>query len=150
MAISPVLRGNYPAKVDDKGRVKIPAAFLEALREYGNKFYVTSENGDYVRVYPIKIWNEIEEKLARLSSHNRTKQKFLTRTNYYGQVVELDGQGRILVPSILRESAQMRGDVDVLGNLNYLQIWNHTRFLDSLKASPITDDDEKTLDELGI
>ena len=150
MAISPVLRGNYPAKVDDKGRVKIPAAFLEALREYGNKFYVTSENGDYVRVYPMKIWNEIEEKLARLSSHNRTKQKFLTRTNYYGQVVELDGQGRILVPSILRESAQMRGDVDVLGNLNYLQIWNHTRFLDSLKASPITDDDEKTLDELGI
>jgi transcriptional regulator MraZ len=150
VAISPVLRGNYPAKVDDKGRVKIPAAFLEALREYGNKFYVTSENGDYVRVYPMKIWNEIEEKLARLSSHNRTKQKFLTRTNYYGQVVELDGQGRILVPSILRESAQMRGDVDVLGNLNYLQIWNHTRFLDNLKASPITDEDEKTLDELGI
>jgi transcriptional regulator MraZ len=150
VAIFPVLRGNYPAKVDDKGRVKIPAAFLEALREYGNKFYVTSENGDYVRVYPMKIWNEIEEKLARLSSHNRTKQKFLTRTNYYGQVVELDGQGRILVPSILRESAQMRGDVDVLGSLTYLQIWNHTRFLDNLKASPITDEDEKTLDELGI
>lgn len=145
-----MLRGNYPARVDEKGRVKIPAAFLEALREYGNKFYVTSENGDYVRVYPMKIWNEIEEKLARLSSHNRTKQKFLTRTNYYGQLVELDGQGRILVPPILRESAQMRGDVDVLGNLNYLQIWNHTRFLDNLKASPITDDDEKTLDELGI
>ena len=150
MAIPPVLRGNYPAKVDEKGRVKIPAAFLEALREYGNKFYVTSENGDYVRVYPMKIWNEIEEKLARLSSHNRTKQKFLTRTNYFGQVVELDGQGRILVPSILRESAQMRGDVDVLGNLTYLQIWNHTRFLDNMKGSPITDEDEKTLDELGI
>jgi MraZ protein len=145
-----MLRGNYAAKVDDKGRVKIPAAFLESLQEYGNKFYVTSENGDYVRVYPMTIWNEIEEKLARLSSHNRTKQKFLTRTNYYGQVVELDGQGRILVPPILRESAQMRGDVDVLGNLNYLQIWNHTRFLDNLKASPITDEDEKTLDELGI
>jgi MraZ protein len=145
-----VLRGNYPAKVDEKGRVKIPAAFLEELREYGNKFYVTSENGDYVRVYPMKIWNEIEEKLARLSSHNKTKQKFLTRTNYYGQVVELDGQGRILVPSILRESAQMRGDVDVLGNLTYLQVWNHTRFLDSMKGNPITDEDEKILDELGI
>ena len=130
--------------------MKIPAAFLEELREYGNKFYVTSENGDYVRIYPMKIWNEIEEKLARLSSHNKTKQKFLTRTNYYGQVVELDGQGRILVPSILRESAQMRGDVDVLGNLNYLQIWNHTRFLDNMKDSPITDEDEKILDELGI
>lgn len=145
-----MLRGNYPAKVDEKGRVKIPAAYLEALREYGNKFYVTSENGDYVRVYPMKIWNEIEEKLARLSSHNRTKQKFLTRTNYYGQVVELDGQGRILIPGILRESAQMRGDVDVLGNLNYLQVWNHTRFLDNMKANAITEEDEKTLDELGI
>jgi MraZ protein len=145
-----MLRGNCAAKVDDKGRVKIPAAFLEPLREYGNKFYVTSENGDYVRVYPMTIWNEIEEKLARLSSHNRTKQKFLTRTNYYGQVVELDGQGRILVPPILRESAQMRGEVDVLGTLNYLEIWNHTRFLDNLKASPITEEDEKTLDELGI
>ena len=145
-----MLRGNYPAKVDEKGRVKIPAAFLEELREYGNKFYVTSENGDYVRVYPMKIWNEIEEKLARLSSHNKTKQKFLTRTNYYGQGVALDGQGRILVPSILRESAQMRGDVDVLGNLTYLQVWNHTRFLDSMKGNPITDEDEKILDELGI
>ena len=68
-----MLRGNYPAKVDEKGRVKIPAAFLESLREYGNKFYVTSENGDYVRIYPMKIWNEIEEKLAQLSSHNRTQ-----------------------------------------------------------------------------
>ena len=145
-----MLRGNYPAKVDEKGRVKIPAADLEALREYGNKFYVTSENGDYVRVYPMTIWNEIEEKLARLSSHSRTKQKFLTRTNYYGQVVELDGQGRILIPGILRESAQMRGDVDVLGNLNYLEIWNHTRFLDNMKANAITEEDEKTLDELGI
>ena len=96
-----MLRGNYPAKVDEKGRVKIPAAYLEELREYGNKFYVTSENGDYVRVYPMKIWNEIEEKLARLSSHNRTKQKFLTRTNYYGQVVELDGSDDIFMwPSL--------------------------------------------------
>ena len=102
-----MLRGNYPAKVDEKGRVKIPAAFLEALREYGNKFYVTSENGDYVRIYPMKIWNEIEEKLAQLSSHNRTKQKFLTRTNYYGQVVELDGQGRLLIPA---DPARVRAD----------------------------------------
>ena len=59
-----MLRGNYPAKVDDKGRVKIPAAFLESLREYGNKFYVTSENGDYVKIYPMKVWSGIEEKLA--------------------------------------------------------------------------------------
>ena len=145
-----MLRGNYPAKVDEKGRLKIPAAFLESLKEYGAEFYVTSENGDYVRIYPMKVWREIEERLARLSSHNRTKQKFLTRTNYYGQVVEMDRQGRVLIPPVLREAAQMKGEVDVLGNLNYLEVWNHARFLENLNRSPITAEDEKILDELGI
>jgi MraZ protein len=145
-----MLRGNHLATVDEKGRVKIPAAFLESLRELGNRFFVTSENGDYVRIYPMKFWNEIEEKLAKLSSHNRTKQKFLMRANYYGQAVELDGQGRILIQPILREAAQMKGDVDVLGYLNYLEVWNHARFLEKMNSSPITDDDLKTLADLGI
>ena len=145
-----MLRGNHLAKVDEKGRVKIPAAFLESLREFGNKFFVTSENGDYARVYPMKVWNEIEEKLARLSSHNPTKQKFLTRTNYYGGVVELDAQGRLLVQPILREAAQIKGEVDVQGQLTYLDIWNHARFVETMKANPITEQDYKILDELGI
>ena len=150
MAASKMLRGNYPARVDEKGRLKIPAAFLEALREQGSQFFVTSENGEFVRIYPMRAWNDIEEKLARLSSHNRTKQRFLTRMNYYGQVVELDGQGRILVQPILREAAQMKGDVYVLGHLTYLDVWNGPRFLQDLKSNPITAEDEKTLDELGI
>jgi len=145
-----MLRGNHLATVDEKGRLKIPAVFLESLRELGNRFFVTSENGDYVRIYPMKFWNEIEDKLAKLSSHNRAKQKFLMRANYYGQAVELDGQGRILIQPILREAAQMKGDVDVLGYLNYLEVWNHARFIDKMNGSPITDEDYKTLDDLGI
>ena len=145
-----MLRGNHLAKVDEKGRVKIPATFLAELRDMGDRFYVTSENGDYVRIYPMKVWNEIEEKLARVSSHNRAKQKFLTRTNYYGQMVSLDGQGRILIPPVLREAAQMKGEVDVLGNLSYLTVWNHARFLEQLNSNPITAEDEKTLEDLGI
>jgi len=145
-----MLRGNYQARVDEKGRLKIPAAFLESLREYGNQFFVTSENGEFVRIYPMRFWNEIEEKLAKLSSHNRTKQKFLTRMNYYGQVVELDGQGRLLIQQVLREAAQMKGEVDVLGTLTYLDVWNHARFLETMSKSPITEEDEKTLDALGI
>jgi MraZ protein len=145
-----MLRGNIPAKVDDKGRLKIPAAFLEELKGYGDQFYVTSETGDTARIYPMKVWEEIEAKLSRLSSHNRTKEKFLTWTNYYGQAVEIDGQGRILIPPVLREAALMKGEVDVNGNLNYLEIWNHARSLENLKKSQITDDDWKTLDDLGI
>ena len=145
-----MLRGNIPARVDEKGRLKIPAAFLEELKGFGAQFYVTSETGDYARIFPMKIWEELESKLARLSSHNRTKQKFLTWTNYYGQAVEVDNQGRILIPPVLREAAQMKGDVDVMGHLTYLEVWNHGRSLENLKKSPITDDDLKILDELGI
>jgi len=145
-----MLRGNFPATVDSKGRLKVPAAFLAKLKEFGDEFYVTSENGEHVRVYPMKVWAGIEAKLARLSSHNPTKQKFLTRTNYFGQVVGIDRQGRLLIPALLRESAGMKGDVVVLGYLTYLQIWNHARFQELLKSSPITAEDERILDELGI
>jgi transcriptional regulator MraZ len=145
-----MLRGNYPATVDEKGRVKIPADFLAELRRAGKRFYVTSASGEYARVYPLKVWEEIEQKLAKKSSYNPAKQKFLARTNYYGQVVEVDGQGRILIPPVLRESAQMKGEVDVQGNLTYLQIWNHARFLEQLNRNPITAEDEKAFDELGI
>ena len=64
--------------------------------------------------------------------------------------MELDGQGRLLIQPVLREAAQMKGDVDVLGNLTYLDVWNHARFLENMSKSPITEEDEKTLDELGI
>jgi MraZ protein len=145
-----MLLGNYQARVDEKGRLKIPAAFLEELREHGDQFFVTSENGDFVRIYPMRFWRGIEEKLAKLSSHNKTRQKFLARMNYYGQVVEVDGQGRLLIQPILREAAQMKGDVDVMGNLDYLDVWNHVRFLEGMGKNPMTDEDEKTLDALGI
>jgi len=145
-----MLRGNYPATVDDKGRVKIPADFLAELRRLGKRFYVTSVAGDHARIYPMKEWEEIEKRLAKRSSHNAARQKFLERTNYYGQVVEMDGQGRILVPSILRESAEMKGEVDVQGNLTYVQVWNHARFLDRLSRNPVTAEDIKAFDELGV
>ena len=136
--------------MDEKGRLKIPAAFLEELKGFGDQFYVTSETGDTARIYPMKVWEEIEAKLSRLSSHNKTKEKFLTWTNYYGQAVEIDGQGRILIPPVLREAALMKGDVDVNGNLTYLEVRNHTRSLENLKKSQLTDEDWKILDELGI
>ena len=145
-----MLRGNSPAKVDEKGRVKIPAAFVDTLKESGERFYVTSTDGDYARIYPMKVWSEIEDKLAQMPSTNRAKRKFLMRTSYYGQTVELDGQGRLLLPTVLREAAQTKGDVDVLGNLDYLEVMNHARVLDQLKNEPYTDEDDKALEDLGI
>ena len=144
------LRGNCPAKVDEKGRLKIPAVFLDALKEYGSQFYITSTTGESAHIYPMKVWSEIEDKLAKVSSQNRAKRKFLMRTNYYGQTVETDGQGRVLLPAVLREAAQMKGDVDVFGNLDHLEVWNHTRLVDDMKSAPFTDEDAKALEDLGI
>jgi MraZ protein len=144
------LRGNCPARVDEKGRLKIPAVFLGGLKEYGSQFYITSPTGETARVYPMKVWFEIEDKLAKLPTTNKAKRKFLMRTSYYGQTVEMDAQGRVLLPAVLREAAQTKGDVDVFGALNYLEVMNHTRALDQMKNDPYTDEDDKVLGDLGI
>ncbi len=145
-----MFRGNHPTRVDEKGRLKVPAEFKRVIDEkYAQKFYITSVDGMVAQVYPFEEWERIEQKLAALSTYNPTKKKFLTRTNYYGQVVEMDGQGRLLVPQILREAAQIRGEVAVLGNLTYLEVRN-LEALDKEVKEPFTDDDTKTLDELGI
>ncbi len=146
-----MLRGNYPATVDGKGRLKIPTAFKAYLEEnYGPDFYVSSLDGQSVRVYPFSVWREIEEKLAALPSMNKAKKKFLDRTNYWGQTARMDGQGRILIPSLLRESAAMRGEVAVIGYLVYLDVWNMERFREHLERNPMTPDDEQTLSNLGV
>jgi MraZ protein len=137
--------------VDEKGRLKVPAEFKRLIDEkYGTQFYITSLDGKVAQVYPFEEWQRIEEKLARLSNFNPTKKKFLNRTNYYGQVVEIDGQGRLLVPALLRETAKIQGEVAVVGNLTYLEVQSIEAYRKDIEENPFTSDDEKTLDELGI
>ena len=146
-----MFRGNHPTRVDEKGRLKVPAEFKRLIDEkYGLQFYITSLDGKVAQVYPFEEWERIEQKLAGLSNFNPTKKKFLARTNYYGQVVELDNQGRLLVPALLRESAQIQGDVAVVGNLTYLLVQNKEQYEKEIREDQFTAEDEKTLDELGI
>ena len=146
-----MFRGNHPTRVDEKGRLKVPAEFKRVMDEkYGNQFYITSLDGKSALVYPFEEWQQIEDKLSRLSTFNPTKKKFLNRTNYYGQVVEMDGQGRLLVPSLLRDAAAIKGDVAVLGNLTFLEVRNLAGFQKEIEENPFTGEDENTLNELGI
>jgi len=144
------LRGNCQATVDEKGRLKIPAVFLDALKEFGSQFYITSTTGETARIYPMKVWGKIEDKLAQTPSTNKSKRKFLLRTSYFGQVVEMDGQGRVLLPPVLREASQLKSEVDVLGALDYLEVMSHARVMDQLKSDPYTTEDDKALEDLGI
>ncbi|MGE0462239.1 MAG: division/cell wall cluster transcriptional repressor MraZ [Vicinamibacterales bacterium] len=145
-----MLRGNAPAKIDEKGRLKVPNGFRVAIQEeHGRELFVTSLKGESVRIYPMPVWLEIERRLAQVPSALPARQKFLDRVNFYGQVTELDPQGRVLIPPRLRERALMTGEVDVLGQQNYLEVWNHDRFLTRLKED-FTEDDAKALAEYGI
>jgi MraZ protein len=146
-----MFRGNHPTRVDEKGRLKVPAEFKRVIDEkYGAQFYITSLDGKVAQVYPFEEWERIEQKLASLSTFNPTKKKFLDRVNYYGQMVEMDAQGRVLIPQLLRDNAQIKGEVAVLGNLTYLIIRNLELFRKEIEEQAFTAEDEKTLDDLGI
>ncbi len=146
-----MFRGNHPTRMDEKGRLKVPAEFKRVIDEkYGLQFYITSLDGKVAQVYPFEEWERIEQKLASLSTFNPTKKKFLTRANYYGQAVEMDGQGRLLIPQLLRQTADIKGEVAVLGNLTYLEVRNLEALQTEIDESQFTAEDEKTLDELGI
>ena len=146
-----MLRGNQRARIDEKGRLKIPAGFRADIEDsWGSDFYVTSITGQSVRIYPLIVWQEIEERLANIPAFNPTKKKFLDRVNYFGQVTLMDKQGRILIVPYLRESAGMKGEVAVLGKLNYLDVWNDEQFRGRLDSEPFTDEDERVISELGV
>ena len=146
-----MFRGHEQARIDDKGRLKVPNVFRSLLEsKYGRELFLTSLTGEYVRVYPMPVWVDIEEKLGRMPSTHPSRLRFLDRINFFGQVVELDTQGRVLIPARLRETAAIAGDVDVLGQYNYLDTWNHDRLQAKLQRDPYTDDDAKALSEFGI
>jgi MraZ protein len=146
-----VFRGNAPARIDDKGRLKMPSVFRSLLEsKYGRDLFLTSLTGEYVRIYPMPVWLDLEQKLAAMPSTHPSRLRFLDRVNYFGQAAELDGQGRVVIPSHLRDTATMNGDVDVLGQFNYLDVWNHDRFMTKLQREPYTDEDARALSEFGI
>ena len=146
-----MLRGNYTARIDGKGRLKVPTLFRRYVEEkYGSALYVTSLAGDCVRIYPMPEWEAIEQRLSLLPSMDPARRKFLDRTNYYGQQSSMDTQGRVLIHPLLRKSAAVVGDVAVLGYLTYLEVWELEKFQQRLLSNPYTEEDEAAIARLGI
>ena len=146
-----MFRGNAPARIDDKGRLKVPNTFRALLEgKHGRELFLTSLTGEFVRIYPMPVWLEIEQKLGEMPSTHPSRTRYLERVNYFGQASALDGQGRVIIPVRLREAATMTGDVDVLGQYNYLDVWNHERFLLKIQREPYTDDDARAMSEFGV
>jgi MraZ protein len=134
-----MFRGNHPTRVDEKGRLKLPADFKREVDEkYGAQFYITSLDGKRAKLYPLKAWEAIEASLQSMSSMDPVRKKFLDVTNYYGQMAEMDAQGRLLIPQLLRDSATVKGDVNVLGSQDHLEVVNAALFEAEVKGSSST------------
>ncbi|HEX7254100.1 MAG TPA: division/cell wall cluster transcriptional repressor MraZ [Thermoanaerobaculia bacterium] len=142
-------RGSAPARLDEKGRLKVPTLFRQQIEEaFGPELFVTSLHGREVLLYPIAVWRALEEKLAGLAAIHRAKNKFLERVNYFGQNGSLDGQGRVLIPQILRDTAKLPPDVVVTGNIDHLVVSDRAGLASRLAGEDFTDQDYDELSRL--
>ncbi len=115
-------RGSHQATIDDKGRLKLPVRFKSLLDEwYGQTVFVTSLVPHELRVYPLPVWEEFERRFLSLPSMDPLVQKLLEHANY-GHETDFDGQGRVLVPALLRDVLAMTGEVVVSGRGRFLAV----------------------------
>ena len=141
-----MFRGNHPAKVDEKGRLKIPSAFKQLVDASNvTQFYITSVDGNSAEIWPLPEWEKREAQLAESSTLDDAVQKYLNLTSYYGQQVEIDNQARVLLPQILRDSAKLDAEVTVFGKLLYLEVKNRELFEKNLPAMEMTAEDRKAM-----
>ncbi len=119
--------GEYAHSIDSKGRLIMPARFREQL---GSEFVVTKGLDDCLFVYSPEEWQEIEKAFRQIPLTTRDARKF-ARFFFAGAAsVELDKQGRVLLPAVLRDFAGLTKDVVLVGVLNRIEIWDKARWED--------------------
>ena len=123
--------GEYNHTIDAKGRLIVPAKFREIL---GDNFIVTKGLDGCLFVYPNDEWTRFEEKLKSLPLTNKNARQF-TRFFLAGAAAcEVDKQGRILLPQVLREFASLEKDVVLVGVASRIEIWSRERWDESMNT----------------
>ncbi len=146
-----MLWGSCPAKIDEKSRLKVPAKLRRDLPEtQDSTYFVTSDSGSCAQIYPIPVWERIARKFLEPPRMDPAKLKLQKFTSYYGTLAQMDPQGRILIPQVLRDDAQIAGDVVVVAKEDHLEVWNNEAIRRSMKENPLTDADRERLSELGF
>ena len=142
-------RGSFVLRVDDRGRVKIPSQYLSILSEqYGNDLYITSLNGDRVLIYPLKVWEGIEQSIEKIKIRAPEIQEYISRTSYWGNESEVDSRGRVLIPPELRKSGQLDGNLRILGQIDHLVVWNEEMYKQESLSGKFTDEKLQTVARL--
>ncbi len=138
--------GEYNHTIDAKGRLIVPSKFRESL---GDTFVVTKGLDGCLFVYDNEEWTAFEEKLKSLPITNKEARQFVRFFLAGAAEVEVDKQGRILVPNILREFAQISKDVVLIGVASRIEIWSKERF-DGMAAYEDMDEIAEHMAELGL
>lgn len=146
-----MLRGSSTAKMDDKGRFKLPTVFRAVIEpEWGKDFFVTSLLGDSVRVYPLPVYSELERRVMASSSVDARVAKLRRALNYFGQPATMDRTGRLSIHPMLRTQAGIDKDITVLGQQNFVEVWDTARFEKNMNDDPLSPADLAALADLGI
>ena len=134
-------RGSFVLRVDDRGRVKIPSQYLSILTaQYGKDLYITSLNGDNVLIYPLKVWEDIEQSIEKIKIRAPEIQEYISRTSYWGNESEVDSRGRVLIPTELRKSSQLDCDLRIFGEIDHMVVWNEELFKKKSLSGKFTDE----------
>lgn len=144
------LIGNYSAKFDRSGRIKIPEKFRIAIEEeYGKELFITSLTDEAVQIYPLPVWLRLTDITTEGALHLKpTVRKFMLRVNRKGMKHQIDAKGRVLISQSLREKAKLDEEVEVIGLSNHLEIWNKDALDETLDKKPLTSEDFESIAEL--
>ncbi len=146
--------GNPKTKLDDRGRLKLPAEFKGFVeRKYGkgfNAFYITSVDGESAEIYPMPEWLERQKKVFAMPQSNPARKMLLTRYNLYGDRADMDPQGRMQIPEELRRKADLSGEVKVSGEGNLLRVSSLKSLRESVEGSEMTPAMLDSLSDFGL
>jgi MraZ protein len=142
--------GSPKAKLDDRGRLKMPAEFKSFLeKKYGsafNAFYITSREGKDAEIYPMPEWVKYQDKIFNIPKGVPLRKKLLDSNALYGERVDMDPQGRLLMPEELRKAGMVNLDVKVSGEGTLLRVKSLTSLRESVRnnAYDAQDDEAST------
>ena len=118
--------GSYTYQLDDKGRVSLPAPFRSVAGD--QRFVLIQVNAPALSLYPETEWVKVEERLSEMMRRAPEARTYLLNVLANAVEVAPDGQGRILIPAALREQAKLNGQVQMIGAIDRIEIWNPTEF----------------------
>jgi len=141
-------RGRSVAKLDAKGRLRIPTKFREVLQKQYTDALIVSQYGECLVAYPPEQWDEIEAKALHLSQVHPEHRSFLRRFISGAEECEFDNQGRILIPPLLREDAHLDQELVLVGMLTNFEIWDKNTY--DLQVERDRQNEQKVMETIAI